>query len=825
MAIAKLFRIIVRQRVRFTPGIDSSVPEDSKPFEVEGSSIERDITDYVQSYAIPRSRESLSSEAKITLISPQGLLNPENHKSAMNLSPIDGTTFTPLLAEGNEVLIYRVTNTPDISTRANWLPRFRGIIRSSTFSTDQGQDTLEITAGDILSRATKATVSGTFSPVVRTSSAVPANSFYTLPTLTTAVTKLRTINAAYVQDTYTDLASRAEPGEISSDILARLISWDRDDVYWCCDWDIAHAPRWILNALGEVSDKNADGPARTTIGTTFYNSFQGTVSDWLIPTVLGTNVAQYIPVNPDTARMVFQVNGSSWYVNSGTVTKDATRCLSDELGALKLANASLKFAVGNLLATSDSRFSLGYRIEDGSSLSVKITRRLWDRKNLCFDSAWDARVDRTVLNQTISGATVFNASLEISGTILNPPNGTTYEFRKQIYAIEPFSSEYTADFLEKQVVYDIELSTFGTVWVDQPTWEFTIIDRDATTGNAAYRDTNIFNMTRLERWTTEDGVAFFDPYESHRSLQPKNLRVIARNLRAPYCAGTQCGYGPMHLKNRTLPENYMYETELVEGQDYEVLVDKGGIQLSDARTRCEIFVSHGYYDLASSSHMEASQMIYFLLTKGAGIPDVVLETTGIILNRIELGVKTTTTVMSALQDLLKQLPSNFHIFADGMGTVYGRFVQQEGSPRIFNPIIQAPISPLNSTILADGEEFWYGLTNLMIDGKETLVSNLMSTVEYQNYFDGGHLSLVKPTTCPVIQSKMAPGSVGLVVRRARAYKKISDIGAVPSLTPAFKWDFNNTTTPLVSTIGTATLMDAASGFDFMTVKELNVENL
>jgi hypothetical protein len=297
-----------------------------------------------------------------------------------------------------------------------------------------------------------------------------------------------------------------------------------------------------------------------------------------------------------------------------------------------------------------------------------------------------------------------------------------------------------------------------------------------------------------------------------------------RRLRAPYFAGTDSGYGPVHLKNRNLPEDFLYEQELVEGQDYEVLADKGGIQLSSAMTRIEIFVAHGFNDLASSGHMEASNMLTFLLQKGAGIPNVSMEPTGIILNRIELGVKTTTTVMSAVQDLLKQLPGNFHIYADGDDTVIGHYVQQEGSPRIFNPIIQAPINPTDSTKFQNKPEFWYCATNLMPDGKETLASNLMSTVEYQNYFDAAHESHVTETTCPVLQMKMAPNAVGLVIRRAKAYKTVSDLGAAPSLTPKVQWEFDGAT-PLVSIIGGVTLTDGGAGFGLKTLSELLVEKL
>jgi hypothetical protein len=790
VSITKLYRVYVRQRVRFTTGTDTSVIESVKPTETEGQSIERDITDYVAGYKLPRSRETLSAECVLKIISPGGILNPENHKSPYNLSPLDGVTFTPIFAEGNEIIIYRIKSPADLSNRANWISRFRGVIRATAFGTDAGQDTLEVTAGDILSRATKATITGSFSPVVRTSSALPANSFYTQATLNDALTKMRnTSSVSWVSDTYNTQATPQETGEITSDTLARLIYWDRDDVYYSHGKAIGKSPRFKKDT-GESPEA----------------------------------VMPYPAVTSETARALYLLGGPSWLVDAGTVTKDATRPFSDKLGSIKLVNATLRHTGRKLPVNSNSQVRFRYRIEDSSSVEVKIVRRAWNPATQAFDSTWDAKADRVVLDVTFTGATAFNAA-NLGGTILNSPAGGTYEFRLADIAIGAIDPAYGYDTNDGMwVVYDTQITSTGTVWIDQPRWEFTIIDRDATTGNAVLRETNIMNMSTLERWTTEDGIVYVDPYAEHRSLQPKNLRVVMRRLRAPYFAGTDSGYGPVHLKNRNLPEDFLYEQELVEGQDYEVLADKGGIQLSSAMTRIEIFVAHGFNDLASSGHMEASNMLTFLFQKGAGIPNVSMEPTGIILNRIELGVKTTTTVMSAVQDLLKQLPGNFHIYADGDDTVIGHYVQQEGSPRIFNPIIQAPINPTDSTKFQDKPEFWYCATNLMPDGKETLASNLMSTVEYQNYFDAAHESHVTETTCPVLQMKMAPNAVGLVLRRAKAYKTVSDLGAAPSLTPKVQWEFDGAT-PLVSTIGGVTLTDGGSGFGLKTLSELLVEKL
>ena len=163
MSITKLFRVVIRQRATWTPGTDLSVPDLTKPTEIEGNSIERDVTDFVKSYKLPKSRDTLSSEATVTFVSPGGILNPENYTSIYNLDPRDNETFTPLLSEGNEIQIYRIESVADLAIPANWHSRFRGTIRSIQTGVDSGHDTLELVAGDILSRASKATVTGNFS--------------------------------------------------------------------------------------------------------------------------------------------------------------------------------------------------------------------------------------------------------------------------------------------------------------------------------------------------------------------------------------------------------------------------------------------------------------------------------------------------------------------------------------------------------------------------------------------------------------------------------------------------------------------------------------
>ena len=427
-------------------------------------------------------------------------------------------------------------------------------------------------------------------------------------------------------------------------------------------------------------------------------------------------------------------------------------------------------------------------------MNITIKRRAWIPSTLSFDSVYESASDAIVLNQTLTGKTLFQPNA-LGGTLLNTPSGATYQFQEQDYIVPAIANKYDLDLQnntpQEWFVYDITITATGTVWLDSPSWEFTMIDRNAQTGMAVYESTNLLSLPKMELWITTDGTTYMDPNPNHRALLPKNTRVVMRELRAPYQAGTQDGFGPVQLLNRWLPQDYSYEKELVSGQDYTELTAKGGIQLSSQMSRVEILVQHGYYDLNASPYMEASQMLAFLLVTGAGIPasSITLESTGIILNAIELGIKTSITVMDAIKDLLKQLPANYTLSADGYGHVYGKFIEQDGSPRIYNPIIQAPVVPANPALFNAGQEYWYCATNLMADGKETLASNLLSTVDYQNYFDGAHVSNVATWSSPALQLKMSANAVGLIIRRAQAYKSVAEIGVIPSVTPAFQWTF------------------------------------
>lgn len=805
--LSRLYRVIVRQRLTFTPGSDASVPEKIKPGETEGTSVERDITSFVKSYKISNSKESLSSEATIVFLNDKGELTPENHTSSWNISPIDSVSYAPLLAEGNEVQIYRITSSDylDASYRTDstkWVPRFRGMIRNITFGTDSGYDTLELTVGDVLSRASKCNMTGTFSPMVRSSSVIPSNHYFDLATMTSAVSILRNVDVTSCV-TKEDAAficppTKAEAGMMPAGELAHLIYWDRDDTFFTLGKDIPHMPRFKA--------ENDDG------------------------TKISERSASYLAVDATTTVAVFNLNGYAWYVSSGTVTKDAAKYYTDTEGSLKLTDATLVLNTRKVPAGLPSVLRFAFLAESSGTVRITITRRTFNRSTLAYVTANDTLVADT---GAISGPTSFSAS-ELGGTLLNAPESTNYEWRNQTILLDAIDPKYfTSEDETKPLQYEVKIVTTGTIWLDAPRWEFTYTDiakdklSDGVTDNPIARtvvslDSNLLNLPAFERWTTKDGILYTDPYPSHCSLVQKNTMVVVRNLRAPYVAGTDEGYGPTHLRLRSLPENYLYQRELVPGQDFEVMQDKGGIQLSSAFTRSEVFVAHGYYDLDCSSHMEASNLISFLLQKGCGIPasKISIESSGVILSKVTLGLTSTQTIASAIQDIIKQVPGNFFLMTNGSGDVIGKFVQQDGSPRIYNPITQVPITPLNSSILARGKEFWYGITALMSDGKETLLSNMLSTVDYNNYYDSAHESLVTGGVCPALFIKPVPNMLGLVIRRAEAYKPANESVSKPAVTAKYSW-VGNEIQILKPVIGSAVFSDTSGAFDTYVVADLN----
>ncbi|MCK7495102.1 MAG: hypothetical protein MZW92_31440 [Comamonadaceae bacterium] len=292
----------------------------------------------------------------------------------------------------------------------------------------------------------------------------------------------------------------------------------------------------------------------------------------------------------------------------------------------------------------------------------------------------------------------------------------------------------------------IRVEISGSGLIDLPRWEFTSIDKDPDTDTAVIVDNNLLAHPVLERWTTTDGLIFRDPYPDHRALSKRGLRVTIRNLACPYASGTDRGFAPIHMTNRSLPTEWLYERDLVEGSDYEVLYDKGAIKLNMELLRGEVFVAHTAVDLKASGHMEATNLMRKLLVQGAGIPEyqrgstvpnIVLEPTGIILSKVTVDIAANGSILQAIRDILDQLPANYHLFADGNARIIGRFIQQEWITRIYNPVVQTPIAP-EASVLADGKEAWYAVSAILADGKETLPSNLVSTVEYQNYFDAEH---------------------------------------------------------------------------------------
>ena len=774
MSIKKLYRVILRSRVNWTGlplgSVDGTSSADIKPTEIEGNSIEHDITAYVADYKRSATLDALSNEATIDFNNPDGILTPDNTKSALNWTVLNSiNTFAPLFVKGAEIQIYRITDpaylNPSYRTDpTKWKPRFRGEIKSVKFGTQAGQDALQVTLGDALYRANKATLTGTYSPIMRSSSQCPANSFYTLGTLTSAVADLRNAAApAMVMDPQghvTTTTSFVETGEIPDYSLARVLYWDRDDYFL---------------QLGKAV-------------TQFY-MYGSTFTDETA--CAGATSGQWVPANASTATAVWTLNGCSWFVESGTVIKDTStgNIFEDLNGSLKLNNAALRHTVRKVPGNLPSRVTFGCKLGDGTStITVKLVKRQFNRATLSYVDGGTA-----VFSQVISGMTVFNPAL-LGGTILNSPSDVAYTWSRVNIDPLPLVDPKTWDNdVELGIItlYELRFEVSGIAWIDLPRWEFISMDKNAD--NTAYvRDNNIMNYPVRERWITTDGITYTDPHPSHRSLSKKNMSVVMRTLMYPYCSGTDLGFGPAALTNRSLPATALYEKELVEGQDFTILYDKGAIELSYDYPQCEIFVRHTEYDLTASSHMEAANMIQNLLIVGMGFSPtkIFMETTGIILSKITLDSTTSTSIYKAIQDIRAQLPQNYYIYADGDGNIIGKFIQQSGSPRILNPIKQAPVPQISGGVLVGGQEYWYTVTSLMADGKETMPSNLLATVDYFNYFDATHISSVMGGFCPALPIKPVPNQVGFVIRRAQAYKTAASTIANALPTAKASWGFD-----------------------------------
>ena len=792
MAVKQLFRVVVRQRVSWTPGVDLTVPESNKPMEVEGNSIVRDITDYVENYRLNANRGTLAMDALLEMINPQGLLTPTHPESPFNRYTLNGVdTYAPLLVEGNEVQIYRIKGDQDPNVQANWIPRFRGKIRMVEHGTQGGQDTLKVTLTSALGELTKRSFSGTFSPVMYTTSMCPPNSFFTLTRLQEAVAMFRDVYfPSHIPVAYTSKAhyygesSVLQPAEISAELLSKLLWWDRDDVYY-------RNGKYLATPYfkGNTSTVTVD------MGWFKFTSHPVLANE---PAESIENSKVAVPVNEDTATSIWNLNGNSWYVQSGTVVKDAANPLDDPTGSLKLTDATLRYEMTNLPTNVPGRVLFGYRITDGSSIRVQVQRQQYKRLTYTYTGTSD-----TILDFTITGPTTFDAT-KLGGTLINPPTGTTYQWyraEREFGAIPPGTFVGNND--QNLMLYRVLITTTGTVWMDSPRLEFLAVTK-GTNDTVMTVENNILDIPVKERWLSEDGIIYRSPFPQHRTMSRRNNRVLLRTWAMPYGAGTISGFGPSYLHNRSLPEDGMYERELIEGQDYEVLYDKGAIQLAATFRRCEIFVTGTYYDIAVSGHMEASHLIRRLLIEG-GIPPskINLEPTGIIMSKITLSVESTTSLIKALQEILAQLPQNYHLFEDGDSNIIGRYIQQHGSPRIYNPVVQVPVSQIQDGVLEPGAEYWYGITALMADGKETLLSNMASTVPYQDYYDFTHSSIVTSTSIPALQIRPVPNMVGLVVRRAKAYKTAADSVVMPAPKPAYVFPFDHNTALLSEDLSAA----------------------
>jgi hypothetical protein len=750
--------------------VDGTSNASIKPSEIEGNSIEKDITAYVADYKFSSTLDALSSEATLEFNNPDGILTPDNTKSALNWTVLNGiNTFAPLLVKGAEIQIYRISDTAylDPSYRTDptkWKPRFRGEIKTIKFGTQAGQDQLQIVIGDALYRANKATLTGSFSPIMRSSSQCPPNIFYTLTTLQSAVAShFRDLVPSGVMDpnghfTPTSFNDKGGTnGEMPDYLLARLLWWDRDDIWK--QLGKSFAPFCFTNTTYEDESKD---PANV----------------WITPST-------------SNATAVWTLNGNAWFVESGTVTADATtgNIFEDPTGSMKLVNANIRHTVQKLPGNLPSRLTFGYKLGDEvSTITVKLLKQKYNRSTLAYVGS-----PTTVYSTTLQGVTTFDANL-LGGTSLNAPGDVAYTWKRAnldpLPNIDP--STWDADVEAGTVtLFELRFAVAGTAWIDLPRWEFISVDKNAD--NTSYiRDNNIMNYPCRERWVTTDGVTYTDPYTAHRTLSKKNVQVVMRSLMSPYYAGTEFGFGPANLRNRSLPETFLYEKELVEGQDFEILFDKGAIQLSYKYPQVEIFVRHTEYDLPASGHMEASAMLKHLMVNGMGhdANKIKLENTGIILSRISLDSSTSTSIAKAINDIRGQIPQNYYIYADGDANIIGKFIQQSGSPRILNPIKQAAVPQISGGVLTAGSEYWYTVTSLMADGKETLPSNLMATVDYFNYFDATHKSTVEGGYCPALCITPVPNQVGFVIRRAKAYKTAASMVVNAAPFPKVKWNFD-----------------------------------
>lgn len=810
MSVNKRYRVIVRQRVNWVPGTDNSVPESSKPAETEGASIERDVTDYVSTFSIKRLRSTLANEASFDFINPSGLLTPNNASSAANRYTINGVdTFCPILVEGNELQYFHVPEGAAIGDRSTWEPRFRGKISSVSSGIDRGKDSLRVVVSTQLSELGKKTLTGTFSPVLRTTSQVPGNSYYTLPTLQSAVNLFRAVTCpqsvpgSYVASVGSyGAASTAELGEITPALLSKLLWWDRDDVFFRNGLTLA--PSYFAN-VAQMG------------GSTWRCSLDGTKSKVLLTfddeSYEDTSIKTPVPVTGITATSVWTLNGHSWFVDRGQVSKDASKPSNDSLGSLKLSDARLLYDVTKLPEAVESVFRFGYQIaDDASTLTLRIATHAFDRKTFTHGA------ETTVYSTTLRGKTVFDPE-HLGGALLTPVGSSELQWRQATIDIPKLPAElFDHDTDTSVTLVRVSLESAGIVWIDLPSWEFTAVGVSES-GVAVQQDSNLLDLPHLERWITEDGITYRSPYDSHKTLSHKNVMAIIRRWSLPYGAGTLKGFGPNNLKNRAFDPAGMYQRELVPNSEFNVLYDKGAIDLSSTFRRCEIFVAGTFYDLAASPHMEASEMLRRLLIEGGVAPDrIFLEPTGVILSQIKLAADTSTSILKAVKEILTQLPQNYHLCEDGDGNVVGRFIQQYGSPRIYNPIIAVPLSQISNSALVSGDDEWYSVSALMPDGKETLISNITPSVPLSNYYDYQHKSVIQDGYSAALKIKPVPNGVGLVIRRAHAYRNMAALVSKPIAPAVGEFLFNSN---LAGSSAKITLSDPNAAFTYAQISELS----
>lgn len=800
--LQKLFRIIVRKRAAWnpTPATDGTVPEDVKPPEIEEHSIEVDVSAFIDGYRISANREALSSEGSFTVINEAGQFTPTNNKSIQNRAVIGGMdTFAPLFVEGNEIQVYRidsVANLGNFATKEGWFPRFRGVIRQIKHGTSEGHDSLEVVAMDVLSLALKKPFIRTYAPVSRSSSLIPSTSFYTTSRMSAAVASMRSLNVSGVMnDAGGDRSSGsiADPSEMPANLLGSTLFWDKEDKYYQRGHFIS--PEYFSNPSYDSPDE--------------------------LPVMAGS----LIPVTVDSATAVFGLNGPAWHVVSGTCTRSTDKFVS-EVGSLGLSSALLRADLYKVPTGVASTITIPMKLTSGQSITVSVKKFVWDMQNLSGSTG------ATLVTQTTTGPFTFDPA-SLGGTLLNTESSLTsaIEWRNVVINLPNtlFTSEmYKLDtnfiganpYPQPTTSSTITLLRFeisGSGKIDVPRWEFNSVDV-ASDLSMVITDNNILGYHSLERWTSEDGIVFTDPNPDHRILMKHNMRVVSRNLAVPYGSGTEKGYAAIHLNHRRVPAEPMYEHDLVEGADFEVLYDKGAIQMAHSFPRSEIFVAHSFVDMRASGHMEASNLIKLMLVHGAGIPaaKIHLEPTGVIMQKVVIDASTNMSIQGAIKDILGQLPGNYYLYADGDANIVGRFIQQSGSPRIYSPILQTPIAPTKSGFTA-GQELWYTVTALMPDGKETLPSNLLSTVEYMNYYDAKHASLVDGNTCPALRIKPVPNQVGLVFRRATAHRTAEDtLAGIGTTSPWAAWYLNNG----FSGLGHGSSFSNTGGFTFTSLIDL-----